>query len=180
METEYKKANKQGGTDWEAHQHAWSQRRRSAGEALLLRERPSKLVNGLDEADHDDASEDPASQPIVHRAQTAGPEPPCLAQDESRAFHRPWTSLHSQEIPQSNITGSSQPDSQVAAAAQAFERLSGRYDGGLEYGYEPGFGLGGSAGTRAKRTGATRKSVHTSQDYGLDLSDVPIFVAPSK
>ncbi|KAL8924659.1 MAG: hypothetical protein Q9208_003974 [Pyrenodesmia sp. 3 TL-2023] len=180
METEYTKANKQGATDWEGHQQAWSQRRRSAGEALLLKQRPSELVHGSDEADHDDASEEPASQPIVHRAQTAGPEPPCLAQDQSKAFHRPWTSLHSQEIPHSNVTGSSQPDSQVAAAAQAFERLSGRYDGGLEYGYEPGFGLGGSAGTRAKRTGATRKSVHTSQDYGLDLSDVPIFVAPSE
>lgn len=176
METEHKRANKQGGTDWESHQQAWSQRRRSAGEALLSRDRPSRLLDDSDDADHDDASQEPAPQPIIHRAQTAGPEPPCLAQNESKAFHRPWISPYSQDIPQSNPKGSSQPDSQVATAAQAFER----FEGGLQYGYEPGFGLGGSAGTRAKRTGATRKSVHTSQRYGVDLSDVPIFIAPSK
>ncbi|KAL8764340.1 MAG: hypothetical protein Q9184_000045 [Pyrenodesmia sp. 2 TL-2023] len=180
IETEHKKANKQGGTDWEAHQEAWSQRRRSAGEALLSRQCPSTLLNGSDEADRDDASQKPTPQPIIHRAQTAGPQPSCLAQNESKAFHRPWVLPADQEISQSNLTGSSQPDSQVAAAAQAFERLAGRYEGGLEFGYEAGFGLGGSAGTRAKKTGATRKSVYTSQGYGVDLSDVPIFVAPSK
>lgn len=45
---------------------------------------------------------------------------------------------------------------------------------------EPGFGLGGSAGTRSIKTGATRKSLQMSQNFGVDLSDVPIFVAPSK
>ena len=57
--------------------------------------------------------------------------------------------------------------------------LSGRYQGGLQYGYEPGCGLGGSAGTRPARNGASRKSVVVSQGFGLDLSDVPIFVAAS-
>ncbi|MCJ1455577.1 hypothetical protein MMC28_005932 [Mycoblastus sanguinarius] len=57
--------------------------------------------------------------------------------------------------------------------------LAGRYDGGLLYGYEPGCGLGGSAGTRSTKTGASRKSVDVSRGFGLDLSDVPIFVAPT-
>ncbi|KAL8791292.1 MAG: hypothetical protein Q9195_005981 [Heterodermia aff. obscurata] len=57
-----------------------------------------------------------------------------------------------------------------------FENLSGRYQGGLEYGYEPGVGIGGSAGTRVPKNGATRKSVDVGKMYGIDLSDVPIFV----
>ena len=57
-----------------------------------------------------------------------------------------------------------------------FKGLAGRYEGGLLYGYEPGFGLGGSAGTRTPRTGATRKSVGVSSAFGVDLSDVPVFV----
>lgn len=61
----------------------------------------------------------------------------------------------------------------------AFERLTGRYAGGLQYGYEPGCGLGGSAGTRSAKTEASRKSVEVSRGFGLDLSDVPVFVAPT-
>ena len=61
---------------------------------------------------------------------------------------------------------------------KAMENLTGRYDGGLLYGYESGSGLGGSAGTRNVKTGASRKSVDVSRGFGLDLSDVPIFVAP--
>ena len=58
-------------------------------------------------------------------------------------------------------------------------RLMGRYDGGLLYGYEPGQGLGGSAGTRSAKTAASRKSVEVSKGYGIDLSDIPVFVAPA-
>jgi len=56
---------------------------------------------------------------------------------------------------------------------------AGRFDGGLSFGYEPGYGIGGSAGTRNMKTGASRKSVEVSRGYGVDLSDVPIFVAPT-
>ena len=59
------------------------------------------------------------------------------------------------------------------------EKLTGRYTGGLLYGYEPGCGLGGSAGTRSAKTEASRKSVDVSRGFGIDLSDVPIFVAPT-
>lgn len=68
----------------------------------------------------------------------------------------------------------------VVAATASFERLSGRYDGGLSFGYEPGFGLGGSAGTRDGKTGASRKSVDVSRGFGIDLSDIPIFVAQAE
>jgi len=66
----------------------------------------------------------------------------------------------------------------TSTPTRAIDRLTGRYDGGLQYGYEPGVGLGGSAGTRGAKTEASRKSVDVSKGFGLDLSDVPIFIAP--
>jgi len=53
-----------------------------------------------------------------------------------------------------------------------------RFAGGLAYGYEPGFGLVGSAGTRSvgKMANASRKSIAESVGYGLDFSDVPVFL----
>jgi hypothetical protein len=53
-----------------------------------------------------------------------------------------------------------------------------RFSGGLDYGYEPGIGLGGSAGTRnvGKMAGGGRKIFDVSTRYGVDFSDVPIFL----
>jgi hypothetical protein len=52
-----------------------------------------------------------------------------------------------------------------------------RYGGGLNYGYEGrGYGVGGSAGTRQLHSAASRKSMHFSNQFGVDLSDVPVFV----
>lgn len=66
-----------------------------------------------------------------------------------------------------------------ATMSQAFERTGAidRYGGGLDYGYEGrGYGVGGSAGTRQLHSYASRKSMHFSSRYGVDLSDVPVFV----
>ena len=54
-------------------------------------------------------------------------------------------------------------------------RMSGRFEGGLHYNYEAGHGIHGSAGTRSMQTGM-KKSIETSKGYGLDLTDIPIFV----
>lgn len=54
-----------------------------------------------------------------------------------------------------------------------------RYNGGLAYGYEPGYGLGGSAGMRSSRSIASRKSIDISQRYGVDFSDVPVLLQSS-
>lgn len=76
-------------------------------------------------------------------------------------------------LPRKRISSSNSPPN------SKFENLTGRYAGGLLYGYEPGCGLGGSAGTRSAKTEASRKSVDVSKGFGIDLSDVPIFVAPT-
>lgn len=57
------------------------------------------------------------------------------------------------------------------------QRLLGRFDGGYLFGYQKGTGVGGSAGTRARGSQASRKSGLMSREYGVDLSDVPVFVA---
>jgi hypothetical protein len=51
-----------------------------------------------------------------------------------------------------------------------------RFSGGLEYNYEHGAGIGGSAGTRSLHSHASVKSLQFQHQYGVDLSDVPIMV----
>ena len=108
----------------------------------------------------------PRAHPQVHN------EAPVHSHEQDRHPHRTSSSF---AIPRKRVgSGASTP-----TPSKSIERLSGRYDGGLLYGYEPGWGLGGSAGTRGARTEASRKSVDVSRGFGLDLSDVPIFVAPT-
>ncbi|KAF2749939.1 hypothetical protein M011DRAFT_475260 [Sporormia fimetaria CBS 119925] len=62
-------------------------------------------------------------------------------------------------------------------ARQQETMLCDRYGGGLHYGYEGrDSGIGGSAGTRQLHSAASRKSIRYSHQYGLDLSDVPVFL----
>ncbi|KAL8972271.1 MAG: hypothetical protein Q9197_002853 [Variospora fuerteventurae] len=182
MKTEHKKASKPG-ADWDCHRLAWSQMRRSAGEALLLRNQPSDTEYNPYKVNSNDALPVLAPPRPAPRVKAADPEQKSVPPNDSKAFHKPWAARCGQQDMKSYSVGSiglSQADSKVSATRHAFERLGGRFEGGLQYGYEPGFGLGGSAGTRSTKNGATRKSVHVSQGFGVDLSDVPIFVAPPK
>lgn len=52
-----------------------------------------------------------------------------------------------------------------------------RFSGGLSYEYEPGKGVGGSAGMRVLKSSTARRSGPMSQGYGVDLSDVPVYLA---
>ena len=159
--------NNDNNSMWEAHRRAWSQRRKSAGEALIIHTRTNK----------------PFLNPVESFAPTLIPESrtaPLLGPVEEGVAPELWgrgaliqsTSCYS--IPRKRV-GSGPPLS--AEPTSTLARLSGRYEGGLQYGYEPGCGLGGSAGTRGAKTEASRKSVDVSRGFGLDLSDVPVFVA---
>lgn len=75
------------------------------------------------------------------------------------------------------LPSAKKPHGQAATAQPSIEYIAGRYTGGLSHAYEPGYGLGGSAGTRNVKNGASRKSVGVSRGFGIDLSDVPIFIA---
>jgi len=123
----------------------------------------------------------PASchQSTAHEAPRPGPSPlesrHAAPEDQTRAVlaNDAQRRASTFTIPRKRIgSGTSTP-------TKALDHLIGRYGGGLQYDYEPGCGLGGSAGTRSAKTEASRKSVGVSRGFGLDLSDVPIFVAPT-
>lgn len=58
------------------------------------------------------------------------------------------------------------------------DSLLDRYSGGLGYGWERNGGFSESAGTRHSGSSlAKRKSIVMSESFGLDLSDVPVFLA---
>jgi hypothetical protein len=52
----------------------------------------------------------------------------------------------------------------------------GRYSGGLDYNHEGRSGVGGSAGTRSHHSRASSKSIQWRNQYGVDLSDLPIML----
>lgn len=169
--------------DWESLRRAWNQRRKSAGDALLLRSQtvgasgtpfPSRLPYLDWEPSGYTPYFNPSSANIRGSAgspQNATPPIQPLSQPQnSSSSTSPPTSSHSFSTPRKH----------AGATTVALEHLTDRYAGGLSYGYEPGLGLGGSAGTRNMKTGASRKSLGVSRGYGVDLSDVPIFVMPSK
>ena len=151
---------------WEVQRQAWSLRRRSAGEALLSNHRtkePSAEV-----ASHDKLV-DPSKDKVAAPSHTMP-----LGQFVYRAGDSAVTAPKAGHSIAHKRIGSGNGSIEAASTAA---RLTGRYDGGLQYGFEPGYGLGGSAGTRSAQTEASRKSVHVSRGYGIDLSDLPIFVA---
>jgi len=59
---------------------------------------------------------------------------------------------------------------------QPRQHLVDRYSGGLQYGYEGGGTFHGSAGTRQLHSTASSKSLQWRNQYGVDLSDVPIML----
>ena len=171
--------------DWKSCRLAWDQRRKSAGDPLLLRFQalsnskvsnpPNKAIDRSRPCENIPYTRSPSFSAQGPLESTHNKRPPIqpLPHSSQKQNHRPQngSELSTQAF---NI-----PRKQVPATTAGFENLTGRYAGGLSYGYEPGFGLGGSAGTRSTTTGASRKSVDVSRGYGIDLSDVPIFVAPS-
>ncbi|GIZ49734.1 hypothetical protein CKM354_001276100 [Cercospora kikuchii] len=65
----------------------------------------------------------------------------------------------------------------TGAAKEAIDR----YSGGLSYNWTPESGIRGSAGTQSSNDGGNKKlGVKMSQEWGLDLTDVPIFLQRKK
>ncbi|KAK0307072.1 hypothetical protein LTR01_005718 [Friedmanniomyces endolithicus] len=77
-----------------------------------------------------------------------------------------------------NTTNYSNNNSTNKLANTSTDSLGDRYSGGLQYGWDRAAGFSGSAGTR--HSGGVgeirRKSVRMSESFGLDLSDVPVFL----
>ncbi|KAI4159365.1 MAG: hypothetical protein LQ342_006621 [Letrouitia transgressa] len=163
-------------SEWDSHKTAWSARRKSAGEALLLQHRAGRSPTDT-YAEAETESDSNIRQPLINTNELPGflSESPNL-KNCARYLEGPWHhSVDKQDFQQASAA-TYQQHSEIAEETLTSERLCGRYEGGLLYGYEPGYGLVGSAGTRS---GATRRSLHLSRRFGVDLSDVPVFVQPS-
>ena len=169
---------------WKSLREAWSQRRKSAGDALLLQsqmERVPAMLSTLDGSA--DSLEFSKHTPVAQEMSNTSIQTATAILYQRRPPLRRISKSHS-ALPGGNgstVTSShiSQPmDKSPHPKPAEINTLAGRYAGGFHYEYEPGCGLGGSAGTRTVNSKATRKSVGVSQGYGLDLSDVPIFVVP--
>ena len=81
-----------------------------------------------------------------------------------------------QLTPKHSTSKHSTPTAKQSPHKNAVEALFDRYSGGLEYSYERGVGVGGSAGMRGPKDRAGRKSKELSEGWGVDLSDIPVFL----
>ena len=159
--------------NWDAQRQAWSDRRKSANEGLQnTKSSESETQNRVSAP----ASQSPLNKATAAAAQWSSGQTLQVPQEQAN-YHPPPTPPHSPRNSNNSSTASLKDN--FTSSEGNVQRHSGRFEGGLAFGYEPGYGLGGSAGTRGMKTDASRKSVEVSRGYGIDLSDVPIFVAPS-
>ncbi|KAJ9626323.1 hypothetical protein H2203_003955 [Taxawa tesnikishii (nom. ined.)] len=93
------------------------------------------------------------------------------------------TALTSPRLPNNNSSFSLPPkssrplsQSRIVAPTPSPDSLFDRFSGGLDYGWERGAGFAGSAGTRGNESKAQRKSIVLAENFGVDLSDVPVFL----
>ncbi|MCJ1373506.1 hypothetical protein MMC20_004734 [Loxospora ochrophaea] len=171
--------------DWKAHREAWAQRRKSAVEGLARKALPNEDLKPVGTPEpRPDPERKSESEPRQVRARPLSTQPvdPTVSKGLVRSFHLPLGSSRGQQVspakPAQTSGSLKVPEGNFVGNQRSLsDRVSGRYDGGYSFGYEPGHGIGGSAGTRNVKSGASRKSVHTSLDYGIDLSDIPVFVA---
>lgn len=163
--------------EWHSMRLCGDQRRKSEGDALIARFQALRISNTLA----------PTVHPPIRSKEYIAYRKSCSldVQDSETPIDitppqpsRQPPPLPSQENSFSSPQSSAWSGKRVAAATATFEQITGRYAGGLSYGYEPSYGLGGSAGTSNNMTAAGRKSLHVSRGYGIDLTDVPIFVSP--
>ena len=157
----------------EVQSQAWSKVQSIAKDEVL---KPPRVLTPI--ADDFSTSQPPQKCEAV-RLRSVGSYRPDQHLDVPRTFSKsPIASLAPPRSYSVSPNGSMTSLHSSGSAESNVQRLSGRYEGGLYFGYEAGFGLGGSAGTRNIKSGASRKSVEVSMAYGLDLSDLPIMVRP--
>jgi len=117
------------------------------------------------------------SHPLTNKPSSEQPTP-----DDRQHLHSQSRSKARLGKPQTSFENASFKNSPLGPRGhQSKESLTlDRYNGGLAFGYEPGYGLGGSAGMRGGSTSASRKSVDVSMQYGVDFSDVPVILVQQR
>ena len=165
-----------GMQSWEAQSETWAKLRSIAKDEVIKRAQTPKVVTPMED---DFSTSQPPQRFEAVRPRSAG------SYRQSQHLKVPRKISKSSDVSLApplrysiSPNGSTTSLNSSVSTGSHVQRLSGRYEGGFFFGYEPGFGLGGSAGTRNAKSGATRKSIDVSVAYGLDLSDLPIMVRP--
>lgn len=190
---------------WASQKNFWAERRKSAGEALQGRKsidvrRPESAKQSLDYQQRPQVLKSHVSWDASQRWNRAGEYDHTYGSYEHNKEN--WHYYQQQPLPsqpyhhQNYHRQQGQEEDYYDAPSEDFEQehlpqtihnhqtstssmlVLDRFSGGLGYGYEPGAGLGGSAGTRnaGKMAGGGRKGVDVSMHYGVDFSDVPVFL----
>jgi len=108
--------------------------------------------------------------PTTNSASSTPPSAP----NNARKPLRDWLDNTSSANTSTSTLGTPRKSSQPKSSPDHF---SDRYSGGLDYGWERIAGFHGSAGTRSSGCSeGNRKSVQMSEQFGVDLSDVPVFL----
>jgi hypothetical protein len=125
----------------------------------------------------------PVVSQLINRYDTYGQRIPQAEQPDWDAHARVWSQrrksigegLH-QKTEASQVRSLTKAQRTTSLPPEEM-MLYDRYSGGLNYGYEGrGHGIGGSAGMRQLHSAASRKSMQFSNQFGVDLSDVPVFL----
>ncbi|RMY76989.1 hypothetical protein D0864_06345 [Hortaea werneckii] len=108
--------------------------------------------------------------PTTNSASSTPPSAP----NNARKPLRDWLDNTSSANTSTSTLGTPRESSQPKSSPDHF---NDRYSGGLDYGWERIAGFQGSAGTRSSGCSeGNRKSVQMSEQFGVDLSDVPVFL----
>ncbi|KAI6963917.1 hypothetical protein KC355_g12370, partial [Hortaea werneckii] len=106
----------------------------------------------------------------------AGSSAPPSTNNTNKPF-RDWSNNSNPANTSTSTLGTPTRESSQPKASP--DHFNDRYSGGLDYGWERTAGFQGSAGTRSSGCSSgesNRKSVQMSERFGVDLSDVPVFL----
>jgi hypothetical protein len=164
---------------WAAQASAWKSRRKSIGKMLRSRALPQEEQYNIQARPTHESAIDDSIYPEIplrrpKKSFMRGPEDHHTSGLQYRDA-QPGPTLHEPAGRSGPFYGSFVSDAGERERRQPPPQF-GRYSGGLSYGYEHGAGFGGSAGTRSVSgvAKAARKGVPLSENFGIDLSDVPI------
>lgn len=179
---------------WAVQANIWRERRKSMGEQLRKDKGVSTPSNDYPKAsplrahpisakpEVEQVEEEPAPPPVpMHRSsfQSQGArgsprEFPLIGRNKPVA--PPLTESASYDSFTTALDSNSPTPRPQTRDSRIPSSVLDRYGGGLEFAYEAKVGVGGAAGTRHLRTQASRKSMPFSNQFGVDLSDVPVIV----
>lgn len=179
---------------WAVQANIWRERRKSMGEQLRKEKGVSTPSNAYPKAsplrahpisaepEVKQVGEEPAPPPVpMHRSSFQPQRAPEAPREfplvgRGKPVAPPLTESASYDSFTTALDSNSPTPRPQTRESRIPSSVLDRYGGGLEFAYEAKVGVGGAAGTRHLRTQASRKSMPFSNQFGVDLSDIPVIV----